>query len=87
MILPEALPPGPGLLAGGRAAPIPACVIAPAGAASFAIMSVAMLSGIVTGGNAGSNAALMPIQHALGRKAGLDAVPVAGTATPILLRG
>lgn len=47
------------------------------GAAPFAIMPMAMLSGIVTGSNVGSNAALMPIQHALGQEAGLDAVLVA----------
>ena len=32
---------------------------------------MALLSGIVTGSNVGSNAALMPVQAALGRAAGL----------------
>ncbi len=39
--------------------------------APYAIAPMALLSGIVTGSNVGSNAALMPVQAALGRAAGL----------------
>jgi lactate permease len=39
--------------------------------APYAVAPMALLSGIVTGSNVGSNAALMPVQAALGRAAGL----------------
>lgn len=61
------------VLAGSGAAS--ALAAAAAGAlgplAPYAIAPMALLSGIVTGSNVGSNAALMPVQAALGRAAGL----------------
>jgi len=39
--------------------------------APYAVAPMALLSGIVTGSNVGSNAALMPVQAALGRASGL----------------
>ena len=39
--------------------------------APYAVAPMALVSGIVTGSNVGSNAALMPVQAALGRAAGL----------------
>ncbi|MBK1661332.1 hypothetical protein, partial [Paracraurococcus ruber] len=41
--------------------------------APYAIGPIALLSGMVTGSNVGSNAALMPVQAALGAAAGLPA--------------
>jgi lactate permease len=40
-------------------------------AAPYAVPALALVSGMVTGSNVGSNAALMPVQAALGRAAGL----------------
>ncbi|CAA9260944.1 MAG: L-lactate permease [uncultured Acetobacteraceae bacterium] len=39
--------------------------------APYAVAPMALLSGVVTGSNVGSNAALMPVQAALGRASGL----------------
>ena len=47
-------------------------------AAPFAIVPMAIISGIITGTNVGSNAALMPVQAALGAQAGLPIAMVAG---------
>lgn len=47
-------------------------------AAPFAIVPMAILCGIITGTNVGSNAALMPVQMALGAEAGLPPALVAG---------
>lgn len=41
--------------------------------APFAVPPLGLLSGIVTGSNVGSNAALMPVQYGLGQAAGLPA--------------
>jgi len=64
------------LLAGSGAAQ--ALATAAAGAlgplAPFAVAPIALLSGIVTGSNVGSNAALMPVQVALGAAAGLPPI-------------
>ena len=46
--------------------------------AAYAILPMALLSGIVTGSNVGSNAALLPVQLALGARLGLDPALVAG---------
>ena len=61
------------LLAGsGAAASLAAAAAAALGPlAPFAIAPIALLSGMVTGSNVGSNAALMPVQLALGAAAGL----------------
>lgn len=42
--------------------------------APYAIPPLGLVAGIVTGSNVGSNAALMPVQHALGVAAGLPAL-------------
>ncbi len=47
-------------------------------AAPYAILPMAVVSGIITGTNVGSNAALMPVQVALGHEAGLSPTLVAG---------
>ncbi len=47
-------------------------------AAPYAILPMAVVSGIITGTNVGSNAALMPVQVALGHEAGLPPALVAG---------
>ncbi|MDO9709563.1 L-lactate permease [Paracraurococcus lichenis] len=46
--------------------------------APFAVAPIALLSGLITGSNVGSNAALMPVQVALGAAAGLP--PLAAPA-------
>ncbi len=46
-------------------------------AAPFAMVPMAIMSGIITGTNVGSNAALMPVQAALGAAAGLPPALVA----------
>ncbi len=47
-------------------------------AAPYAILPMAVVSGVITGTNVGSNAALMPVQAALGQEAGLAPALVAG---------
>ena len=47
-------------------------------AAPYAILPMAVVSGVITGTNVGSNAALMPVQAALGQEAGLSPALVAG---------
>ena len=47
-------------------------------AAPFAIVPMAILAGVITGTNVGSNAALMPVQAALGEAAGMQPALVAG---------
>jgi lactate permease len=42
--------------------------------APLAVAPIALLSGVVTGSNVGSNAALMPVQRALGAAAGLPPI-------------
>ena len=49
----------------------------------MAVAPVALLSGLVTGSNVGSNAALMPVQVALGAAAGLP--PLADGTRPAQL--
>ncbi len=46
-------------------------------AAPFAMPPMALLAGLVTGSNVGSNAALLPVQVALAAAAGLPALPAA----------
>ncbi|MCX8134556.1 MAG: L-lactate permease [Roseococcus sp.] len=66
------------LAEGGIAADLAAALAGLLGpAAPVAIAPMALLSGIVTGTNVGSNAALMPVQHALGQAMGLDPALVA----------
>ncbi|PWC30625.1 hypothetical protein CR165_01600 [Pseudoroseomonas aestuarii] len=46
--------------------------------AAYALPPLGLVSGLVTGSNVGSNAALMPVQVALGQAAGLTPVQAAG---------
>lgn len=46
--------------------------------AAYALPPLGLVSGLVTGSNVGSNAALMPVQVALGQAAGLTSVQAAG---------
>lgn len=61
------------ILAGsGAAAALAGAVVAALGPlAPYAIAPMALLSGMITGSNVGSNAALMPVQAGLGQAAGL----------------
>ena len=67
------------LAGGGVAAELAQALASGLGqAAPFAITPMALLSGIVTGSNVGSNAALMPVQAALGAAFGMPPALVAG---------
>lgn len=68
------------VLAGsGAAAALAAAVAGALGPwAPYAIAPMALLSGMVTGSNVGSNAALMPVQAGLGHAAGLPAALAPG---------
>ncbi len=66
------------LAGGGVAAELAGALVGALGAAApLAIAPMALLAGMVTGSNVGANAALMPVQHALGAAKGLDAALVA----------
>lgn len=67
------------LAGGGVAAELAQALASGLGqAAPFAITPMALLSGIITGSNVGSNAALMPVQAALGAAFGMPPALVAG---------
>ncbi len=68
------------ILAGsGAASALAGAVVAVLGPlAPYAIAPMALLSGMITGSNVGSNAALMPVQAGLGQAAGLPAALAPG---------
>ncbi len=67
------------LAGGGVAAELAQALAGGLGAAApYAMAPMALLSGIITGSNVGSNAALMPVQAALGAAFGMDPALVAG---------
>ncbi|MBV1795590.1 L-lactate permease [Siccirubricoccus sp. G192] len=68
------------VLAGsGAAAALAAAAVAGLGPlAPYAITPMGLLSGMITGSNVGSNAALMPVQAGLGQAAGLPAALAPG---------